>query len=142
MSNENINNISGKENINISDDKIDELGKIKDTTGEADDAMNVKETTALEALFCVRDRQLVCITDEDKEATKELTHKIQELEGKIRKELEKIQLKEDVVQKIIDIFETYQTLSNDRNEYFNKKYYMAGFDDGEKMVLRNVNKQF
>ena len=78
--------------------------------------------------------------EEDKEATKELTHKIQEQEGKIREELEKIQLKEDVVQKLIDIFETYQTLSNDRNEYFNKKYYMAGFDYGERIVLRNVNK--
>lgn len=141
MSNENINNIRGKENINNSSAKIDEVKKIKDTTGEADDATDVKETTALEALFCVRDRQLVCITDEDKESTKELTHKIQEQERKIRKELEKSQLKEDVAQKIIDIFEMYQTLSNDRNVYFNKKYYIAGFDDGAKIILRNVNKQ-
>ena len=110
MSNEGINNISGKENIDISNTKIDE---VKDTTGEADDATNVKETTALEALFCVRDRQLVWMTEEDKEATKELTHKIQEQEEKIKKELEKIQLKDDVVKKIINILETYQTLSND-----------------------------
>lgn len=140
MCKEEINNICEKENINISNAKMEKVKKVKDTTGEADDATNVKDTTALEALFCVRDRQLVCITEEDREATKELTHKIQEQENKIREELTKIQLKEDVVQKIIDIFETYQTLSNDRNVYFNKKYYMAGFDDGEKIVLRNINK--
>lgn len=107
----------------------------------ADECENVADVSVLEALYCIRDKQLICITEEDEKIVKTLTQKIHEVESKIRKDIRnRINMSEEEANYILDIFQEYQNASNDRNAYFNRKYYMAGFDDGEKIILRNINK--
>lgn len=90
----------------------------------------------LNTLFQVRDEELAMITKKDKENLQEVNQRLKQEEVEFKKTinyLPKVMKKNK--ENIIDAFYKYLEILNERNSYYDQKYYEAGFKDAFRLVM-------
>lgn len=98
--------------------------------------MLTEENDILNTLFQVRDEELAMITKQDKENLQEVNQRLKQEEVEFKKTinyLPKVMKKNK--ENIIDAFYKYLEILNERNSYYDQKYYEAGFKDAFRMVM-------
>ena len=98
--------------------------------------MLTEENDILNTLFQVRDEELAMITKQDKENLKEVNQRLKQEEVELKKTinyLPKVMKKNK--ENIIDAFYKYLEILNERNSYYDQKYYEAGFKDAFRLAM-------
>lgn len=103
--------------------------------------MITEENDILNTLFQVRDEELAIITKQDKENLQEVNQRLRQEELEFKKTINYLP---NVMQKnkrnIIDSFYRYLEVLNERNSYYDQKYYESGFKDAVKLILVTLSK--
>lgn len=95
----------------------------------------------LNVLFQARDEEIATITKEDREELKETEELLKEQEMSFRKTVEGIpSFMKQTKCEIMNLFYDYIEIFDDRNSYFEQKYYEAGFKDAVGLILRSIKK--
>ncbi len=90
----------------------------------------------LNTLFEARDEEIATITSKDKEELKETNSRLKQKESKLK---ELINKNGNQAKIILDLFYEYLELSNNKNAYYDQKYYKAGFKDAVGLLMICLN---
>lgn len=95
----------------------------------------------LDVLFQARDEEIATITKKDRNELKETEELLEEQEVSFRKTVESIpSFMKQTKSEIMNLFYDYIEIFNDRNSYFEQKYYETGFKDAIALILRSIRK--
>ncbi|MCI9017216.1 MAG: hypothetical protein HFJ53_08690 [Clostridia bacterium] len=100
-----------------------------------------KNLNCLNVLFQAQDEEIATITKEDREKLKETEELLKEEEISFRNVVQSIlSFMKQTKSEIMNLFYDYIEIFNDRNSYFEQKYYEAGFKDAVALILRRIKK--
>lgn len=98
--------------------------------------MLYEEKDILNTLFQVRDEEIAIITKQDKENLQEVNQRLKQEELEFKKSINYLpKVMKQNKRNIIDAFYKYLEVLNERNSYYDQKYYEAGFKDAFKLML-------
>lgn len=93
----------------------------------------------LNVLFQARDEEIATITKKDRTELKETEELLEEQEMSFRRTVESIpSFMKQTKCEIMNLFYDYIEIFNDRNSYFEQKYYEAGFKDAVGLILQSI----
>lgn len=98
--------------------------------------MLTEEKDILSTLFQIRDEEIAIITKQDKENLREVNQRLKQEEVKFKEAINYLpKVMKQSKRNIIDLFYKYLEVLNERNSYYDQKYYEAGFKDAFRLVM-------
>ena len=90
----------------------------------------------LNTFFEARDEEIATITSKDKEELKETNSRLKQKESELKEIINK---NENQAKIILDLFYEYLELANEKNSYYEQKYYKVGFKDAIGLLISCLN---